>query len=99
MIKYEMNKGVVKIQTEGSGPELVADVLALVHAIHAEISKKDLFAGLLFEHAFRASIDIAFDPSQSKNVHVVNDEFEGKDYDEVAIEEIEALRERYTNEE
>jgi len=62
MIEYTCDKGMVKLSVQGSGMELVADTLTLVHELHKEISKENLFHGLAYAECIKQSIDVALSP-------------------------------------
>ena len=64
MIKYECNKGDIKLSAEGDVRELGADIATLIHTLHVELASKDLFQGLLFEQLMRIQMEEIFNPHE-----------------------------------
>lgn len=68
MIKYENNKGITRIEIEGSLPEIGADIQLLIWNLHKRFFEKDPDLADMFKAMIKNAVDDedTFDPDLGK---------------------------------
>lgn len=60
MLKAKCDRGETEITMKGTLPELCADALTIIHAVHSDMAEDDMLSAEVFKQMIIGSIDKAF---------------------------------------